>query len=68
MKLNLTFCLQLEEKDLEEKERSGDDVVNANQSPETEFDRDREVMSRCVKLILQGQSVRMPAMTPKVIQ
>ena len=62
--------LQEEEKEREEDDAAavaaGEDAMNANQSPESEYDRDREVMQRCVKLILQGRPQIMMPLTPKV--
>ena len=64
------YCLQEEEKEREEDDAAavaaGEDAMNANQSPESEYDRDREVMQRCVKLILQGRPQIMMPLTPKV--
>ncbi len=66
---------QEEEKEREEKDggASGEqnaaareDAMNANQSPESEYDRDREVMQRCVKLILQGRQQIILPHAPKV--
>ena len=60
---------QEEEKEREEKDAAvaaGEDAMNANQSPESEYDRDREVMQRCVKLILQGRPQIMMPLAPKV--
>ena len=64
------YCLQEEEKEREEDNAAavaaGEDAMNANQCPESEYDRDREVMQRCVKLILQGRPQIMMPLTPKV--
>ena len=64
------YFLQEEEKEREDDDAAavaaGEDAMNANQSRESEYDRDREVMQRCVKLILQGRPQIMMPLAPKV--